>query len=417
MAEPTADEQLFLELINRARLDPAAEALRTGVSLGTITAAPKQPLAFNLNLNDAADSHSSHMLAVDIFSHDAAGDGSPGQRMVSAGYTGAYTWGENIAWNGTSGTLNVTSSIFNHHDMLFRSSGHRANILNDNFKEIGIGSIAGNYKGWNALMTTQNFASAGSGSFVTGVIYNDQDRNAFYSVGEGRGNVGIEILAGASSLGSGSSWSAGGYSLKTTATGQVTVKFSGGGLPETVGAIIDMASNNAKVDLVNGSRIASSVSAELAFAAKSLKLLGIADLDGTGTDRANVLIGNSGDNDLSGAAGGDVLRGLAGSDHLDGGAGRDRLLGGAGDDMLTGGVGADIFIFSPASNSGQDTISDFVDGKDKIRFTSAGTMDFSDLTITGNGTQSVHVVHGGGEIDVRGAGVITLSAADFDFLA
>ena len=52
-AAPSAAEQYFLELINRARANPAAEAARLGISLneglagGTITASAKPPLAFN----------------------------------------------------------------------------------------------------------------------------------------------------------------------------------------------------------------------------------------------------------------------------------------------------------------------------------------------------------------------------------
>ncbi len=48
---PTAHEQYLLELINRGRLDPPAEAARYGIDLnqglapGTITTEPKQPLA------------------------------------------------------------------------------------------------------------------------------------------------------------------------------------------------------------------------------------------------------------------------------------------------------------------------------------------------------------------------------------
>ena len=53
MALQTAQEQLVLELINRARLDPAAEAARFGIALneglpaGTISTAAKQPLAMD----------------------------------------------------------------------------------------------------------------------------------------------------------------------------------------------------------------------------------------------------------------------------------------------------------------------------------------------------------------------------------
>ena len=53
MADATAREQLILEMINRARMDPEGEAARYGISLnqgltaGTISSAPKQVLAFN----------------------------------------------------------------------------------------------------------------------------------------------------------------------------------------------------------------------------------------------------------------------------------------------------------------------------------------------------------------------------------
>ena len=415
MAEPTAYEQLFLELINRARLDPAAEAQRTGVALSSISATQKQPLAFNSKLNDAADAHSAWMLATDTFSHTGSGGSDPAQRMAAAGYTGISTWGENIAWNGTTGGLDVTASVLSQHANLFRSSGHRANILSDSFKEIGIGSQTGSFAGYNALMTTQDFARSGTGSFVTGVAYTDNNGDAFYSVGEGSGGIQMQLLSGASVLGTTSTWGSGGYSLKTTATGDLTVKFSGGGLVQAVGASIAQGTFNAKVDLVNSNTIQSSVTATLEFAARNLKLLGINDTDGAGTAGANNIAGNKGDNLLEGLAGNDVLRGGQGTDLLDGGSGADRLFGSAGNDTLTGGAGADTFVF--LGMFGNDRIADFQDGSDKIRFLNAAGFDFSDAAITGNGTSAVHVSFGGGTVDVTGVSPITLSAADFEFLA
>ena len=57
-----------------------------------------------------------------------------------------------------------------------------------------------------------------------------------------------------------------------------------------------------------------------------------------------------------------------GNDDLNGGAGDDIIIGNAGDDTLTGGEGRDIFVFMANSNSGQDRITDFVRGSDKIQF-------------------------------------------------
>ncbi|MDO4248071.1 MAG: M10 family metallopeptidase C-terminal domain-containing protein [Neisseria sp.] len=57
-----------------------------------------------------------------------------------------------------------------------------------------------------------------------------------------------------------------------------------------------------------------------------------------------------------------------GDDDLNGGAGDDIIIGNAGDDTLTGGEGRDVFVFMANSNSGQDRITDFVRGSDKIQF-------------------------------------------------
>src|SRR5438552_15691489 len=71
--DPTAEEQLMLELVNRARANPAAEAARLGIDLNegleanTISAEPKQPLAFNPQLIQAARGHSQWMLDHDTF--------------------------------------------------------------------------------------------------------------------------------------------------------------------------------------------------------------------------------------------------------------------------------------------------------------------------------------------------------------
>ena len=190
-----AYEQYMLELVNRARLDPAAEAALYGVNLGTISATSKQPLAANDLLLVAAENHSQWMLDTDTFSHTGANGSSPGDRMAAAGYTftGQWAWGENIAWQGTTGTLNLIATIDAEHAALFRSDGHRANILNDTFQELGMGIETGQMtadgKTYNAAMVTEDFAKSGSGAFLTGVAYTDTDGNDFYSVGEGRGGV------------------------------------------------------------------------------------------------------------------------------------------------------------------------------------------------------------------------------------
>lgn len=202
MSQPTAYEQYLLELINRARLNPVGEASLLGIGLNdglvanTISDDAKQPLAFNLLLIDSARFHSQWMLDTDTFSHTGAGGSNSGDRMRDAGYqfTGSWTWGENIGYRGTTGTLNVNNAVAQVNESLFRSAGHRKNILNNNFREIGLGTLTGDFDGYNSLMVTESFAKSGSDIFLTGVAFDDLVLDDdFYTIGEGLG--GIEVTA------------------------------------------------------------------------------------------------------------------------------------------------------------------------------------------------------------------------------
>lgn len=105
----SAAEQYLLELINRARLDPLAEAERFGVDLndglaaGSIGDAPLQVLAQNETLSESSEFHSEWMLVTDTFAHTGEDGSSAGARMRDAGYTftGTWHWAENLAWAGT----------------------------------------------------------------------------------------------------------------------------------------------------------------------------------------------------------------------------------------------------------------------------------------------------------------------------
>ncbi|MGI9471611.1 MAG: CAP domain-containing protein, partial [Rubripirellula sp.] len=103
----TPHEQLLLELVNRARSNPSAEAalyginLNEGLTAGTITTTPKQPLAPNQILMDASAAHSADMIANDYFNHTNLNGESPSDRVLAAGYpVGAA---ENISYGGSTG--------------------------------------------------------------------------------------------------------------------------------------------------------------------------------------------------------------------------------------------------------------------------------------------------------------------------
>jgi len=84
---------------------------------------------------------------------------------------------------------------------------------------------------------------------------------------------------------------------------------------------------NAGIDTV-----LSSVSYTLASNVENLTLTGAGNIDATGNELNNILIGNTGNNRLYGLAGNDTLTGSIGNDLLDGGTGADSMAGNAGDD-------------------------------------------------------------------------------------
>jgi Ca2+-binding RTX toxin-like protein len=81
------------------------------------------------------------------------------------------------------------------------------------------------------------------------------------------------------------------------------------------------------------------------------------------------LIGSNLNDTLAGDGAANTLIGGLGNDSLNGGAGNDVLSGSGGADTLTGGAGSDAFHFSALA--GSDSVTDFVSGSDKFRFSQA----------------------------------------------
>ncbi len=368
MAQPSALEQYVLELINRARADPAAEAARLGIGLnqglapGQISTAAKAPLAMNTWLNDAADTHSAWMIATDIFSHTGAGGSTAGQRMASAGYVfaGAWSWGENIALRTGGLTAGNAAAL---HDQLFVSPGHRTNLMSETFREIGLGLADGAWDWgppWGVLTSsalTQTFAKSGNGVFLLGVAFSDADGDGFYDPGEGLGGVSLSIqnMATRATV-TLATWSAGGWQTPL-APGSYEVTFSGGGLAAPVTRGVTLGNANAKLDL---NPLAAAAGAETLLGGNGAETL----TTGDGHDVVNARAGNDwlfggvGNDTLLGGAGADTILGGSGRDRLNGGDGDDVLIGGPGVDALFGGAGADRFVFLSTLDRG-DRILDF----------------------------------------------------------
>ncbi|GAA2258595.1 hypothetical protein GCM10010415_20400 [Streptomyces atrovirens] len=103
------------------------------------------PVKANATLTKAAQDHSEDMAASGNMSHTGSDGSSPGDRITRAGYSWS-TYGENVAY-GYSTPEQVMAGWM-------ASPGHKENILNCAFKEIGVGlAQPGSY--W-----TQDFGTA-----------------------------------------------------------------------------------------------------------------------------------------------------------------------------------------------------------------------------------------------------------------
>jgi uncharacterized protein YkwD len=88
------------------------------------------PLGFDPQLATAAQTHSQNMAIQDFFSHTGLEGSNIGDRVDATGYD-FFTAGENIAAGYSTPEIVVDGWI--------NSEGHRANLLNPDFTEIGVG--------------------------------------------------------------------------------------------------------------------------------------------------------------------------------------------------------------------------------------------------------------------------------------
>ena len=236
------------------------------MAAGTISATPKQPLAPNVSLLNSARTHLRDMLAHNFFAHTNSSNPTQNPaaailgRMTAAGYTAPIWYAENQAWQGTSGTPNVTQMINTEFQGLFTDTGvagrgHRVNMLNNIAKEIGSGEAAGLFNPGNpshlfhSVLVTQDLGRAGN-SFLTGVIYRDPNHNGVYDIGEELPGVTVS----ATNMATGNVYQtttgmSGGYSLPLS-KGTYTVRASGRGLPAAQQKIVTIGALNVLADFL-----------------------------------------------------------------------------------------------------------------------------------------------------------------------
>lgn len=428
-------EQLMLELMNRARANPTEEASRYGISLNqnlaanTISTVPKQPLAAHQTLGNVAVAHSLDMLNRNFFAHTNPDGTTAGGRATAAG----YHWNliaENIAYIGYFGTANPTTQTLEAHEALFKSAGHRVNILRDSVVEVGLGIRDGVYGlADNATLVTELFGRRILNPIITGVVYSDVNDSNFYDIGEA-------VRAGtvtARRLSDGATFTktigiSGGYGIIVPAGSySVEASFTVGGVPSLLTQTVTVNTLNVKADFdattaqpvqLNGTtlNIRGTNLADVISVTKTVTSLG--------EEKVNVL--RNGVNFSFNLSAVTVLaiEGYAGADRLTvdsqitipatilGSDGNDTLTGGGGDDQLSGGSGNDTYIFDADTSLGSDTVTDTTGLTDLLNFRLTTTrtiaIDLSStsaqvinegLTLTLSGSNFIENVIGGSKND------------------
>lgn len=394
MAGPSDLEQLLLEYVNETRVDPLGSANRYLTSYAPLRASdpdiqsalsffqvngtalrdafagltPAQPLAWNDNLAAAARTHSQLMIDQQRQEHVLPGEADVGDRVTAAGYTGWRTLNENI-YAYSEDMLYAHAGFMvdwgNGPNGMQDPAGHRIAIMNRSLNEVGMGVLTETNPSTQIgpYVVTQDFGQRTSvGTYLLGVAYTDRDRNGFYSVGEGRGDL-IVASGGRSAT----AFTSGGYQLSGF-SGTGTATLTGGGLAGAVTLNFNAGGENVKADVIDGTtlKLWNAGTATVSGAIANVLLGGIegaritlsGDMDRrlTGYDGNDTLVSGTAHDFVFGGGGADSIVGGGGNDHLygraasggadgndtiQGGDGADYVQGNAGSDVLSGGTGSD----------------------------------------------------------------------------
>lgn len=128
------DSMVLIELTNKDRI---AQGLA--------------PLSYNAKLAASSNLKADDMAKGQYFSHNSPSGVTPWQWFSRAGYTYRYA-GENLAVD-FSDSASIETAWMN-------SPGHRANILNPNYTEIGISLATGIHKGRETTYVVQHFGTS-----------------------------------------------------------------------------------------------------------------------------------------------------------------------------------------------------------------------------------------------------------------
>ena len=229
IGDPTDEEQLLLELMNRARADPAAEGDRVFEDYGSSvvtsavdfflkqspgveytraenrdafhTYAARPPFAFDAHLLDAARVHSQLMRQFNVQSHRVtqAGEKALRDRLTDAGFDGTslaesvFAYAQDMLDAHAGFAIDYGQGVLQGETRPYL--GHRLSLMGfdgdpaRNYAVVGVGAISdpddpGDPNDVGPRLVTIDFGIPANAptSFVTGVCWADLNQNGFYDL-------------------------------------------------------------------------------------------------------------------------------------------------------------------------------------------------------------------------------------------
>jgi uncharacterized protein YkwD len=148
----------------------------------------KKRLVLSEKLSNSAQVKANNILQEQYFDHVSPSGVSVGDLASSAGYEYIRV-GENLALGGFTNEADVLNAWMN-------SEGHRSNILNDTYSDLGVGIVQGRFKGQLVVVIVQHFGRPRSACPAVNDMLRQEivaGQNSLYALSNSLTNLKAEI--------------------------------------------------------------------------------------------------------------------------------------------------------------------------------------------------------------------------------
>lgn len=243
--DPNGEEQELIELAQRARKDPVAEAARLnarhGLSLDFSSYPARPPLSPNEFLSQAAAAHTSDMATRGFYGHQNPDGVNANGRILATiydlnpffGVSPAVNLTENLGMGTGSAPGNGLKTPQSVHDTLMIDAGvqgakHRSLLLGVGqyalYRELGLSYL---HRGTSDWIVEEVAFTKTDRPFVLGVAYDDRDGDGVCRSGEGTPAVPVILSHASGFTVSTATRTAGGFSFEVFVDGTYTLTIGG----------------------------------------------------------------------------------------------------------------------------------------------------------------------------------------------